>query len=358
MFYNITPGGPHIEGFKLSNEEKARMYSLKNQLDNENIYGMKVGFYITPVGKRSEHIELIEVIPRRKKCYISKIFNNYTNKDSKGKIIDRNQNFTAPEEFKELPIEKINTVDFLHINGYQPISELEFYITKNVAEHSDEWEGKLEDIRSSNKLYFEKMEMDSVCINKTKQTINTKNITTIKNDSSLVAMDDNDTIMYIKEHANTSKDIDYLLKLYEEYNYDLGFAAIFNAVTGLASVPPGYIKTKFECSFDQYNKARAILDYEKRFVKIANEIKKRKKNDGFRKDYFFAAISFCYECEGRDANRLFNKIKENYKDLKEVKSIKSFICWITNIYNHYLSPDKKIRFDLKYDVWKSKQQNR
>lgn len=351
MFYNITPGGPHIEGFKLSNEEKARMYSLKNQLDNENMYGMKVGLYISPKGEHSEHIELIEVIPRRKKCYVRWIFNNYRNKDFNGNPLDRNLNITSPEVLKSLSTEKINVVDYLHNNGYQPISELEFYRIKNVAEHSDEWEDKLEDVRSSNKLYFEKMKNSTSYINKTEKSDSTRNITTIKNNSPQIVVDDNDTIRYIKERANASKDFDYLLKLYEEYHCELGFAVIFNAVTDLASMPPGYLKTKFKCSQDQYKKAKEVLDYEKRFIKIVNKMKGRH-------DYFFAAISFCYKCEGMDTNRLYDKIKRNYKNLVEIESIKSVVQWITTIYDYYLSPDKKMYFDLKYDVWKSQQQNR
>lgn len=349
LFYNITPGGPHIEGFKLSEKEKRRMYLLKAQLADENIYGMKVGSYINPDnGKYSEHIELIELIPRKQKCYIHQIFNNYTRTNSVGNLIDKNINITAPKIFNKLSIGKDNMVSYLHDNGYQLISELEYYRTENEAEHSDEWRNKLEEVRRSNKLYFEKLGIDTSCMDKTKKISNSKSITIIKNDSSSIIVDDNDTIRYIKEHASTSKDIGYLLKLYEEYNGDFGFAIIFNAVTGLASMPAGYLKTKFKCSQDQYKKAKDLLDYEKRFIKIVDKMKGRR-------DYFFAMISFCYECKGFDADRLFNKIKDNYKDLVEIESIKSLLQWITPIYNHYLSPNKKIYFDLKYDIWKSQQ---
>ena len=201
-----------------------------------------------------------------------------------------------------------------------PISENDFNGYRNEAtKGSKSFKAVSELITQKHSEYFKE-------VNKYYQEKTVDKATSIKSDIlSRYKGAKKDALNCIVKLAETSKDYHNVLDLVCEYD-DLGLAEIYYALTGCGSIKVKNIRDgQLKCPDEQKIRVSKILDFERRFSDL--QIKGRR-------DYFNAALAFCFKCNKIDKELLFEKIKKRYRHMKPMQSIEQSLWEIEKVYNY------------------------
>ena len=134
---------------------------------------------------------------------------------------------------------------------------------------------------------------------------------------------------YIESYAEKGKEsYVYLLKLIREYANCFRVKVITNVITGKGDSPNNAIKTgAWECTEEDYNRARQVLHFLMQFREPIERIKGNK-------EYYYMALTFCYEDPEVDNKRLLEKVMQQQSTLQSVVNIQMALQEIERVYNH------------------------
>lgn len=308
------------------------MNYLKEQLKSETLYGVRA------------------LRPEKPRIMLAKIFDYKRIKRGRFSTIDKD-GYTNMElgtgvtyvknTYSQLKDDG-NIVRWLHNSNYMLISKETYDRYMEMSSDPCEFDDIVNEINSLHNTYFANIK------NGAKQ-IKDNNVDKVEKNSCSLATESinpRDVNMEcIKQYARTSNDYRNFLSLYEKYK-DLKFATIYHAVTGSGSITASdsdKIRSgKLKCSDAQVRKATQLLDYESKFINIANAIYGRQ-------DYFYIAIAFCFYCKEVDNDELLKKLRNNSKKGIVIKSIGQAIDRIESIYNCRRSPEQKVFIKQAYE---------
>ena len=338
-YYNVAPGGlSRPDGFVMSDNEKNKMEYLKNMMDNEAIYGVKI---------EDDERRNVGDIPRimfGKIAYNNEgkaIFYLHLVSDDTKKIKKDADKYAGsittmskvPQQLKYGGVEK-----WLQNSNYMLVPKAIYDKYRSMAiEDACSFKIVSEEITKNHEIYFDNLFKD-----RRKQNISTKNTTEQVN---FKKSSRSEALNCIINLSAKSKDYYNILELVNKYS-DLGFAAVFHAATGNGSVVVGNISNgSLKCSDKQKIIASRALDYERRFVDF--QIRGRR-------DYFNIALEFCYHCDEVDNEELYRRIKRkcDKKQMPIIRSIEQAISEIERIYNY--RNNNKIHITQKYLTQKTR----
>lgn len=151
-------------------------------------------------------------------------------------------------------------------------------------------------------------------------------------------------IDYIKSYAEKGN-VNYirLNNLIEQYStYGIGMSTIIRAASNNCDVNDDIIKSgRYICDEADYSTAVSVLNYERKFVDIVNQI-------GGRKDYVLAAIGIAFLDTECDVDRLYKKMYENYRYFRKCSTIIDCLEELTEIYNNRARAESKIYLHINY----------
>lgn len=140
----------------------------------------------------------------------------------------------------------------------------------------------------------------------------------------------------------------YLLNLMKEYLSDIKMQAIVSSLTGLFAINKEQIKSgDFKTTMQEYNKARKILDYVRRFVPIISRLEGRT-------EQMYLALVFCFRLKDIDKDRLYKKMYSRQAELFPVANMEQALTLIESIYNHMNREKVYIVTEYKKELAKRK----
>ena len=326
-YYNVAPGGAsRPQGFIPSVEEVEKMEYLKNMMNNESVYGVKVEYN----KERNEK----GLIPR---ITFVKTYNNngygtfHTMANDTDKVVSKKGNNGVINVLNTITkfYDPKTVVNWLKDKRYTIISKEKYdYYRIKSTESSEDFYNVSKQIEADWQNSIKKPEVTTRTVEKT-STINV----------SLAPKAQLDSMGCVVELAKKSKDYSNFLKLVNTYS-DIGIAGVYYAVTSRGSISDSSLKNgQLKCSSKQVEQASNILNYERKFQSIGIK---------GRRDYFNVAIAFCYKLGSIDNDVLYRKVKKAYNEIPAIKSIEQAIEIVDGIYNRRLSKDKKVLIKQEY----------
>lgn len=311
-YYNVAPGGlSRPDGFVMSDNEINKIGYLKNMMNNEILYGVKM-----------EDTQSVKGL--RRKIMLTKYFHDENGLekailyhiaddtwDGEAKYIgDINVkceilNFKYPRADQWLFVQK----------GYMIIPEYLYdkYRFRSIENHAAFMAIK-EEIEEKYQTYIHSIQKASVIKDTNPTVFNNHKDPRRSNAYNCIA-----------ELAKKSKDYSNMIELINKYE-DLGLVEVYHAVTGSGSMQMDYIKSgKLKCSGSQIITATKILEYERRFIGLPIK---------GRRDYFNIALAFYFNCDEIDNEELYKRLSKNYHRMKPIQSVKQAVSEIERVYNY------------------------
>ena len=162
-----------------------------------------------------------------------------------------------------------------------------------------------------------------------------------------IAMNMNQTNWTIADYIESYAEIGcepyiFLSQLYKEYKGCFKLKVIVNALTGKVDLSKNIIQEgRFKCTKEEYDRAKEILSWTKKFVPIISRI-------GGHTEFYYMALNFCWFDKEIDNDRMYDKLSALQADLIPVAKIQQAFDQIEKPYNHRLGRNKKVYIKTNY----------